>query len=122
MLNRIINFYIPLFPSFQPFASSTGILPHYPHYLLPVKIILEVSFFVCCYTKINVCVSLLTIDQKDKFTPRGISAEFVGEARTDRAAVNQVMKGNCQLVFIISPECMVCNRHTSLAGQTTSRR
>ena len=57
------------------------------------------------------CVSPLTslmIDQKDKFTPCGISAEFVGEAQTDRGAVNQVMKGNCQLVFI-SPECIVCN-------------
>ena len=55
------------------------------------------------------CVSPLTslmIDQKDKFTPCGISAEFVGELQTDRGAVNQVMKGNCQLVFI-SSECIV---------------
>ena len=47
------------------------------------------------------------IDQKNKFTPRGISAEFVGEAQTNQSAISQVMKGNCQLVFI-SPECIIC--------------
>ena len=42
---------------------------------------------------IVVCVSPLTslmIDQKDKFIPRGQSAEFVGEAQTDHSAISRV--------------------------------
>ena len=48
------------------------------------------------------------MDQKAKFTPRGIDAEFVGEAQTDRTAVERVVKGEVQLLFI-SPESIITN-------------
>ncbi len=60
---------------------------------------------------IVVCISPLTslmIDQKAKFTPKGVKAEFVGEAQNDRAAVENVLKGQCELVFI-SPESIISN-------------
>ncbi len=52
---------------------------------------------------IVVCVSpltSLTMDQKQKFTPFNLSAEFVGEAQSDKEAIRDVMQGMCQLVFI----------------------
>jgi len=53
-----------------------------------------------------VCISPLTsimLDQQQKFSVKGITAEFVGEAQTDRAVISQVLKGDLQLLFI-SPE------------------
>ena len=52
------------------------------------------------------CVSSLTaimMDQKSKFTPRGLVTELVGETQDDPAAVKRVVEGKVQLVFI-SPE------------------
>jgi bloom syndrome protein len=48
------------------------------------------------------------IDQKDKFSPKGVSAEFVGEDQQDQHAVQNVITGAVQLVFI-SPESIICN-------------
>ena len=48
------------------------------------------------------------MDQREKFTPRGISTEFVGEAQQDENAVKRVLHGEIQLVFI-SPENLICN-------------
>ena len=47
------------------------------------------------------------IDQRSKFTPRGLTAEFVGEAQTD-AAERRVLRGEAQLVFI-TPESLIDN-------------
>ena len=48
------------------------------------------------------------MDQKSKFTPRGITAEFVGESQCDRLAIESVLTGNVELVFI-SPESIITN-------------
>ena len=48
------------------------------------------------------------MDQKSKFTPYGISAEFVGEAQEDDDVTRRVVHGKIQLVFI-SPENLICN-------------
>lgn len=48
------------------------------------------------------------MDQKNKFVPQGISAEFVGEAQDDDSAEKRVVAGDIQLVFI-SPENLICN-------------
>ena len=48
------------------------------------------------------------MDQKSKFSPRGIVTEFVGETQSDKSAIDRVMKGSIQLVFI-SPESIICN-------------
>ena len=49
------------------------------------------------------------MDQKAKFTPRGIVTEFVGEAQEDQVAIKNVLQGKVQLVFI-SPEALLHNR------------
>ena len=59
-----------------------------------------------------VCISPLTslmIDQRVKFSPRGLLVEFVGEAQTDPRIEEQVLKGQVQLLYI-SPESAICNR------------
>ena len=48
------------------------------------------------------------IDQKGKFTRKGMSTEFVGEAQEDEITVVLVIKGDVQLVYI-SPESLLCN-------------
>ena len=48
------------------------------------------------------------MDQKAKFSPRGIITEFVGEAQVSKEAVMNVLHGKAQLVFI-SPEGILCN-------------
>ena len=50
----------------------------------------------------------LMMDQREKFTSKGVSTEFVGEAQEDEVAVEAVIKGNIQLVYI-SPESLLCN-------------
>ena len=60
---------------------------------------------------IGICVSALTslmVDQKAKFVPRGMSAQFVGEAQCDPQAVESVREGKAQLLFI-SPESLLSN-------------
>ena len=58
------------------------------------------------------CVSPLTsivIDQRQKFTPKGLKVEFVGEAQTDESCIKAVLQGKIQLVYI-SPESLLNNR------------
>jgi len=43
------------------------------------------------------------LDQQQKFSVKGITAEFVGEAQTDCAIVGRVLKGDLLLLYI-SPE------------------
>ena len=60
---------------------------------------------------IVVCISPLTslmIDQRAKYTPRGLQAEYVGEAQTDPAAKDKVLRGEIQLVYI-TPETIITN-------------
>ena len=49
----------------------------------------------------------LKIDQQEKFSLRGVSAEFVGEAQ-DENCINKVLQGKVQLVYI-SPESLLNN-------------
>ena len=61
---------------------------------------------------IVVCISPLTsimMDQRAKYSPRGLQVEFVGEEQTDTGSEERVLKGNIQLVYI-SPESAICNR------------
>ena len=56
-----------------------------------------------------VCVSPLTslmMDQRAKFSPMDISTEFVGEMQRDEAAIQRVLRGEVQLVYI-SPENII---------------
>ena len=58
-----------------------------------------------------VCVSPLTslmMDQRTKFSPKGIETEFVGEDQHDDDVVKRVIRGKVQLVFI-SPESLITN-------------
>ena len=57
------------------------------------------------------CISPLTslmMDQRAKYTPRGLQADFVGEEQTDSCCKERVLKGRVQLVYI-SPESAICN-------------
>lgn len=49
------------------------------------------------------------LDQRNKFMLRGIATEFVGEAQTNERAVEAVINGQVQLVYI-SPESLLQNR------------
>ena len=58
-----------------------------------------------------VCITPLTsimMDQKVKFTPRGVAADFVAEAQEDQSAISRVLQGKVQLIFI-SPESLLHN-------------
>ena len=48
------------------------------------------------------------IDQRAKFSPLGLTVEFVGEAQEDRDAVRRVIAGKVQLVYL-SPEAILKN-------------
>ena len=48
------------------------------------------------------------MDQKEKFTPRGVSVEYVG-ADGD-SSHERIRQGLCQLAYM-SPESLVCNLH-----------
>ena len=48
-----------------------------------------------------VCISpliTLMMDQRAKFISRGLVAEFVGEAQTDKNAIRKVLEGKVQLM------------------------
>ena len=63
-------------------------------------------------TSIVVCISpLVTLmqDQKGKFSPKGLSCEYVGEG-VETAAIDRVKNGECQLVFI-TPEAVICSTY-----------
>ena len=60
-------------------------------------------------TSIVVCVSPLTslmIDQRKKYTPSGLAAEFVGGVQEDSGVLDKIEKGCYQLVYI-SPESLL---------------
>ena len=46
------------------------------------------------------------IDQKQKFSRRGLSTEFVGESQDDPFALQKVQDGLVQLLFM-SPESLI---------------
>ena len=46
--------------------------------------------------------------QQQKFSLRGIRAEFVGEAQTDASVIQRVLQGNLDLLYI-SPENILNN-------------
>ena len=55
----------------------------------------------------------LMVDQKQNLIQMGISVEFVGEAQCSEEAVQSVVKGEIQLVFI-SPESMLNNKFRNM--------
>ena len=60
---------------------------------------------------IVLCISPLTaiiIEQRKKFTAKGIKTEFVGEAQVDNSAKDRVVNGQVQLVYI-SPKNLLYN-------------
>ena len=80
-----------------------------------------VYFFECDIDVLNIivgykgsiamCISPLTalmMDQRDKFTRRGITTDFVRETQTDQTVIKRVLNGNIQLVYI-SPEASLLN-------------
>lgn len=67
------------------------------------------TFMTSTSGSIVVCISPLTslmMDQRAKYTPTGMQAEFVGEAQTDPAIKDKVLRGKVQLVFI-TPESII---------------
>ncbi len=48
------------------------------------------------------------VDQRAKFSPRGLKTDFVGEVKTDDEAQQRILNGESQLVFI-SPENLIEN-------------
>lgn len=70
------------------------------------------NFFAGCSGSITIVVTPLTalmMDQKQKFSHRSLSVEFVGEAQCDEGAITAVVNGNVQLVYI-NPENLLNNR------------
>ena len=51
----------------------------------------------------------LMIDQKEKFSQKSLTVQFVGNAQTDERVVLSVLNGEVQLVYI-SPESVLQNR------------
>ena len=49
------------------------------------------------------------VDQCDKFKSLGMSADYVGETQDDRLAIERIVSGKTQLVFI-SPEAIINNQ------------
>jgi len=69
-------------------------------------------FYIGCKGSIVVCISPLTaimMDQKSNFAPKGVDANFVGEAQEDPTTIANVLQGKVQLLFI-SPELILNNR------------
>ena len=63
-------------------------------------------------TSIFICVSPLTslmMEQRTRFSHRGLSAEFVGELQTNPKSIRNVEEGNVQLLYV-SPESILRNR------------
>lgn len=94
-------------------------LAYFPYfwinYLVGVKLMTILYFVLSFYIGVQGTIVVvitplisLMIDQKDKFSRKGISSEFVGEAQEDEAAIAAVVKGDIQLVYI-SPESLLCN-------------
>ena len=52
----------------------------------------------------------LVMDQKAKFVPMGHTTEFVGEDQPDSKGIEMVLRGDVQLVYIISPKSLICSQ------------
>ena len=68
-------------------------------------------FIIGSNYSIVVCISPLTsliMDQKSKFVPMGIVAEYVGEAQDNIESIKAVLHGQIQLLFI-NPESLLLN-------------
>ena len=77
--------------------------------MLTVFTVILVVLYIGSTQSIVVCISPLTsliMDQKNKFVPKGVTAEYVGKAQSDRDAVRAVLEGKIQLLFI-SPESIL---------------
>ena len=48
------------------------------------------------------------LDQKQRFSQKGLSVECIGEAQNNDNVMSAVMQGKVQLVYM-SPESMLCN-------------
>ena len=60
---------------------------------------------------IVVCISPLTslmMEQRTRFSHRGLSVEFLGELQTDPLSMRNVEEGEVQLLYV-SPECILRN-------------
>ena len=58
---------------------------------------------------IVICISPLTalmLDQRNKYTLRGLATEFVGEAQDDPEVLRNVQEGKYQLMYV-SPESII---------------
>ena len=73
--------------------------------------------FICIVCNLGTQGSIVTIvspltalmlDQKKRFSLKGLSVEYIGEAQKDENALSAVMQGKVQLVYM-SPESMLCN-------------
>ena len=64
-----------------------------------------------CEASIVLCISPLTalmMEQRSKFSLRGIRSEFIGQLQQDIQAFSAVQKGQAQLLYT-SPESILCN-------------
>ena len=62
-------------------------------------------------TSIVLCISPLTVlmlEQRTKFTLRGIRSEFIGQLQQDVFDLIAVQRGQVQLLYV-SPESILCN-------------
>ena len=93
-------------------ALPTGYGKSYCFALLPfVFDFLRAGDSHVCNSSIVVCVSPLTalmMEQREKFSMKGVSAEFVGELQQDLEAMRGVKQGKFQLLYI-SPESLLRN-------------
>ena len=53
-------------------------------------------------------LTALMLDQKRRFSSAGIRAEFVGSTQQDESAIDDILHGRVQLVYI-SPESLLNN-------------
>ena len=88
-------------------SLPTGFGKSYCFVLLP----LVFDYLLDCRGSIVLCVSPLTslmLEQREKYSAKGICCEFVGELQQDIEAITNVKRGLAQLLFI-SPESLLSN-------------
>ena len=88
-------------------SLPTGYGKSYCFVLLP----LVFDYILDSQGSIVLCISPLTslmLEQREKYSTKGICCEFVGELQQDIEAITSVRKGLAQLLFI-SPESLLSN-------------
>ena len=88
-------------------SLPTGFGKSYCFVLLP----LVFDYIFGVQGSIVLCISPLTslmLEQREKYSTKGICCEFVGELQQDIEAIASIQKGKAQLLFI-SPESMLSN-------------